>query len=173
MPYKKRRQRDTHTVYGLYKFSGAFSLTKQLIVKDEKMPVYEYRCNDCNIPFELRQKFSDPPADKCPQCGGTVRKLVSAASFSLKGAGWYGDGYGAKAEPAKPEGDTPAGTGDGDRAADAGAATEGVSPNAAPASTETTASPITQVETKSAAAVAPTPTKDKAEAKSSTSDVIA
>jgi putative FmdB family regulatory protein len=55
------------------------------------MPIYEYRCNACNIQFDLRQKFSDPPADRCPKCGGTVRKLVSAVSFSLKGAGWFGD----------------------------------------------------------------------------------
>ncbi len=74
------------------------------------MPVYEYCCNICNIQFELRQKFSDPPADKCPTCGGTVRKIVSAASFSLKGAGWYGDGYGTKAEPPQSESDSTAGS---------------------------------------------------------------
>lgn len=125
------------------------------------MPLYEYCCNACNIQFELRQKFSEPPANRCPKCGGTVRKLVSAASFSLKGAGWYGDGYGAKAEPTKSEGDTAAG---------AGAATEVVSTDAAPA--ETTASPATQapaptqVETKSAAVDTPTPTKEKTEVKS-------
>src|SRR6185369_1347277 len=125
------------------------------------MPVYEYRCDACNIQFDLRQKFSDPPADRCPECGGTVRKLVSAVSFSLKGAGWFGDGYGAKAESANPEGDTAAGT---------GTATEVLSTDAAPA--ETTASPAsqvsapTQVETKSKVAETPTITKDKAEVKS-------
>jgi putative FmdB family regulatory protein len=125
------------------------------------MPVYEYRCNTCNIQFELRQKFSDPPADRCPKCGGTVRKEVSAASFSLKGAGWFGDGYGAKAESTKSEVDTTAG---------AGVATEVVSTDAAPA--ETTASPATQasaptqMETKSTAAEAPTTARDKAEVKS-------
>jgi len=123
------------------------------------MPVYEYRCNACNIQFELRQKFSDPPEDRCPKCGGTVRKMVSAVSFSLKGAGWFGDGYGTKAEPTSSEGDT-----------DAVAATEVVSTDAAPA--ETTASPATQAsapaqtETKSTAAETPTTTKDKAEVKS-------
>ncbi len=126
------------------------------------MPVYEYLCNVCNIQFELRQKFSDPPADQCPKCGGTVSKMVSAASFSLKGVGWYGDGYGAKAEPTKSECETAAGT---------GAATEAVSTDAAPAA-ETTASPATQVsapaqmETKSKVVESPTPTKDKAEVKS-------
>jgi putative FmdB family regulatory protein len=97
------------------------------------MPVYEYRCDACNFQFELRQKFSDSPADRCPKCGGTVRKLVSAVSFSLKGAGWFGDGYGAKAESTSSEGDTVAGT---------GAATEVVATDAPPA--ETTASPASQ-----------------------------
>jgi putative FmdB family regulatory protein len=125
------------------------------------MPIYEYRCNSCNIQFELRQKFTDPPADKCPKCGGTVHKLVSAASFSLKGAGWYGDGYGAKIETTKSEGDTADG---------AGATTEVVSTDAA--QTETTASPApqasapAQVETKSTVAETPNTTKDKAEVKS-------
>jgi len=123
------------------------------------MPIYEYCCNVCNIQFELRQKFSDPPADRCPKCGGTVRKLVSAVSFSLKGAGWFGDGYGAKAESTNSEGDTSAGT---------GATTEVVSTDAAPA--ETTVSPATQssaptqMETKNTAAeVTTTTTKDKAD----------
>jgi putative FmdB family regulatory protein len=125
------------------------------------MPVYEYRCNACNIQFDLRQKFSDPPADRCPKCGGTVRKLVSAVSFSLKGAGWFGDGYGTKAESTKSEGDTGAGT---------GATTEVISTDAAPA--ETTASPAsqasapTQMEPKSNATETLTTTKDKAEVKS-------
>ena len=125
------------------------------------MPIYEYRCNSCNIQFELRQKFSDPPADNCPECGGTVRKLVSAASFSLKGSGWYGDGYGAKTEPSESEGDTVGG---------AGATTEVVSTDAV--QTETTALPAAQasapvqVETKSKVAETPNTTKDKAEVKS-------
>jgi putative FmdB family regulatory protein len=134
------------------------------------MPVYEYRCNACNIQFELRQKFSDPPADRCPKCGGDVSKMVSAVSFSLKGAGWFGDGYGygygTKAESTNSEGDTVAG---------GGAATEAVSKDAVPA--ETTVSPATQapaptqVESKSKAAETPTATKDKTEVKSKGTDI--
>jgi putative FmdB family regulatory protein len=127
------------------------------------MPIYEYRCNSCNIQFELRQKFSDPPAEKCPKCGGTVHKLVSAASFSLKGGGWYGDGYGAKVESTNSEGVNAAIAGAG--AAEAEATTAG-----APA--ETTVSPATQstaptqVETKSKVAETPKTTEDKTEVKS-------
>jgi len=127
------------------------------------MPIYEYRCNICNIQFDLRQKFSDPPADRCPTCGGTVRKLVSAASFSLKGGGWYGDGYGTSAEQAISEGATAA-----------EAAAETVSTGAAPAeakeSPATQVSAPAQVETKGAAAEAPAPAKEKAEVKSAKSE---
>ncbi|NVN93054.1 MAG: zinc ribbon domain-containing protein [Desulfuromonadales bacterium] len=65
------------------------------------MPVYEYRCDTCDHQFELRQKISDPPADSCPKCGGAVHKMVSTVAFSLKGGGWYAEGYGAKAEAPK------------------------------------------------------------------------
>jgi putative FmdB family regulatory protein len=57
------------------------------------MPLYEYQCKSCNNSFELRQKFSDPPASACPACGGEVEKLISQSGFALKGKGWYGDGY--------------------------------------------------------------------------------
>ena len=122
------------------------------------MPVYEYRCNVCNIQFELRQKFSDQPADQCPECGGTVRKIVSAVSFSLKGAGWFGDGYSTKTESTNSEGDATAGV---------EAATEVVSTDAVPV--ETAASPATQasapakMETKSKVDGTPTTIIDKAE----------
>lgn len=122
------------------------------------MPIYEYRCNTCNNQFELRQKFSDPPADFCPKCGGTVRKIVSSTSFSLKGAGWYGDGYGKKTESSKSEGEKAVGT---------EVATEAVSTDTT--QKETTALPATQssaptqMETKSSATEIPTTKKDKAE----------
>ncbi len=59
------------------------------------MPVYEYQCQSCGNQFELRQKFSDPPASECPTCKGEVKKLISSTAFSLKGGGWYNEGYGA------------------------------------------------------------------------------
>ncbi len=79
------------------------------------MPVYEYKCKACDNQFELRQKFSDPPASQCPQCGGEVEKLISTAAFSLKGGGWYAEGYGnsksksSDAAPSCPSGGSCAG----------------------------------------------------------------
>lgn len=54
------------------------------------MPIYEYKCGSCSHQFETIQKFSDEPLTECPACGAhTLKKLVSAAAFHLKGSGWY------------------------------------------------------------------------------------
>ncbi|MDT8441755.1 MAG: zinc ribbon domain-containing protein [Desulfuromonadales bacterium] len=59
------------------------------------MPVYEYKCHECGVVFEARQKFNDQPLTDCRECGGRVEKLISLGGFTLKGGGWYQQGYGA------------------------------------------------------------------------------
>lgn len=54
------------------------------------MPIYEYQCTNCDATLEALQKMSDAPRVDCPKCHKpALKKLVSAASFRLKGAGWY------------------------------------------------------------------------------------
>jgi putative FmdB family regulatory protein len=53
------------------------------------MPIYEYRCLSCHHEFEVRQKFSDDPIKKCPQCGKPVRKKIGAPGIMFKGSGFY------------------------------------------------------------------------------------
>src|SRR5689334_25094325 len=54
------------------------------------MPFYEYECENCKFYTELLQKVTDAPLKKCPSCGkSTMKKLVSAPVFRLKGGGWY------------------------------------------------------------------------------------
>jgi putative FmdB family regulatory protein len=60
------------------------------------MPLYEYQCDACRTRFERIQKFSDPPVDCCPSCGGTVRKLLSSPAIQFKGSGWYITDYAKK-----------------------------------------------------------------------------
>ncbi len=57
------------------------------------MPLYEYRCSKCEKTFEVIQKFADAPLTEHECCGGTVRRLMSAPSFHLKGSGWYATDY--------------------------------------------------------------------------------
>ncbi len=50
------------------------------------MPIYDFRCNDCNKTFELLVKTSTVPA--CPACASTqLEKMVSAPAppSQLKG----------------------------------------------------------------------------------------
>lgn len=54
------------------------------------MPIYEYRCDACGHEMDALQKLSDPPLTDCPACGSpSLKKLISAAGFRLKGGGWY------------------------------------------------------------------------------------
>lgn len=54
------------------------------------MPFYEYECSSCKHHLEAMQKISDAPLKKCPECGrNTLKRLMSAPAFRLKGGGWY------------------------------------------------------------------------------------
>ena len=54
------------------------------------MPIYEYKCTECDHTLEKLQKLSDDPLVDCPGCGKPgLEKLISAAGFRLKGGGWY------------------------------------------------------------------------------------
>lgn len=60
------------------------------------MPIYEYECRRCARRLEIMRRLSDPPLTECPECGGELRKLVSAPAFHLKGSGWYVTDYARK-----------------------------------------------------------------------------
>lgn len=54
------------------------------------MPIYEYRCQACSHELESLQAMSDDPLTDCPECGRPdLKRKISAASFRLKGSGWY------------------------------------------------------------------------------------
>ena len=73
------------------------------------MPIYEYECLQCGKRTELLQRMSDAPLAACPECGGEVRKLVSAPAVQFKGSGWYVTDYAGKkggGSSSKSEGNT-------------------------------------------------------------------
>lgn len=72
------------------------------------MPLYEYQCESCEHRFERIRKFSDPPVDTCPSCGGPVKKLFSSPAIQFKGSGWYITDYAQKSK--KPSGDAKSGS---------------------------------------------------------------
>src|SRR5437764_14773672 len=53
------------------------------------MPTYEYLCRECSHRFETWQKISDEPLTICPECGGTIRRVLYPAGIVFKGSGFY------------------------------------------------------------------------------------
>jgi len=63
------------------------------------MPIYDYKCNKCNIIFESIKPFDKSEASICPKCGKKAKKIFNPKNhsgtmkFILKGWGWANDGY--------------------------------------------------------------------------------
>ena len=53
------------------------------------MPTYEYLCRVCSHRFETWQKMTDDPLTTCPECGGTIRRVLFPAGVVFKGSGFY------------------------------------------------------------------------------------
>jgi len=70
------------------------------------MPFYEYECADCGQRVEVLQQISDEPLLQCPTCNAqSLRRLVSAAGFRLKGSGWYATDFKNKGTQAGEKGE--------------------------------------------------------------------
>jgi len=66
------------------------------------MPIYEYRCLKCGREFEVMQRITDPPLERCKYCSGRVERLISLTSFQLKETGWYVTDYKRRPSEDKP-----------------------------------------------------------------------
>ncbi len=67
------------------------------------MPIYEYRCSECQQLFEEWCKHveeGDAP-HACPICKGRAHRIMSNTSFALKGGGWYVTEYGSRRKEEK------------------------------------------------------------------------
>jgi len=59
------------------------------------MPTYEYECQKCGLCFEKFQNIKDKPINTCPECGGSVRRLLGTGTAVIfKGTGFYSTDYG-------------------------------------------------------------------------------
>ncbi|HZH33787.1 MAG TPA: FmdB family zinc ribbon protein [Pyrinomonadaceae bacterium] len=67
------------------------------------MPIYEYKCLNCENHLEIMQKISDEPLTECPNCNGKLEKQWSRTGFQFKGTGWYVTDYAGKGAEAKTE----------------------------------------------------------------------
>lgn len=64
------------------------------------MPIYEYKCAECEAHVEKMQKVTDEPLTVCEVCGGRLEKQWSLSGFQFKGAGWYVTDYSNKTKEA-------------------------------------------------------------------------
>lgn len=57
---------------------------------------YEYGCSSCGHTFEMDlpvDKRDDPTFGLCQKCDGSIRRILHAPPFKLKGDCWERDGY--------------------------------------------------------------------------------
>jgi putative FmdB family regulatory protein len=58
------------------------------------MPIYEYRCPNGHL-FELFQRMSDDPPEKCEVCAAApVERVLHPVAVHYKGSGFYTTDYG-------------------------------------------------------------------------------
>ena len=60
------------------------------------MPIYHYECKTCGAVETIRAKMSDDPPERLTTCDcedPQPEKVPVAGSFTLRGSGWYKDGY--------------------------------------------------------------------------------
>jgi len=80
------------------------------------VPTYEYQCEKCHRVFEVRQRITAPALSTCDVCGGHVKRLLSAAPFILKGAGWYVTDYPSESRKKAKEAEKSTSNGSADKA---------------------------------------------------------
>jgi putative FmdB family regulatory protein len=58
------------------------------------VPIYEYRC-PVGHTFEVFQRMSDPPDDRCEVCSASpVEKVLFPVAVHFKGSGFFSTDYG-------------------------------------------------------------------------------
>jgi len=56
--------------------------------------IYEYECKTCGI-FEVQQKLSDPPIEKC-KCGEEAVRIISQTNSHVGKKDWYSTDQGPR-----------------------------------------------------------------------------
>lgn len=54
------------------------------------MPLYTYRCKECEHEFDIRQSFSEDSLTDCPNCEKpALRKVINQVGVVFRGSGFY------------------------------------------------------------------------------------
>jgi putative FmdB family regulatory protein len=60
------------------------------------MMLHDYKCPECGVVEEKDHKWFEKPEVKCPLCQTIMYKMIGSAGFTLKGEGFYKEGYRGK-----------------------------------------------------------------------------
>jgi putative FmdB family regulatory protein len=89
------------------------------------MPIYEYRCPNGHL-FELFQRMSDTPPEKCEVCGAApVERVLHPVAVHYKGSGFYTTDYGKGSK-------RPGGSKDGDSSSGSSSSSDSGSSSSSP-----------------------------------------
>ena len=58
-------------------------------LREVRVPLYDYQCDHCGHRFEVRQGIKEDPLTVCPQCEGSIRRVIHPVGIVFKGSGFY------------------------------------------------------------------------------------
>lgn len=89
----------------------------------QRMPTYEYRCQQCGV-FEVEQRITEDPLKECPTCQQPVQRLISRnVNILFKGSGFHITDYRSSGYKAAAKQDS-SGSSGGESASSSGAKAE-------------------------------------------------
>lgn len=54
------------------------------------MPIYEYRCKDCNLTKTITRSFSEKEEEySCESCNSSLTRVYSSIGVTFNGSGFY------------------------------------------------------------------------------------
>ena len=67
------------------------------------MPAYDFRCQDCQVVFEVTRSIGDTDPVACPACGGDTKRVFSPVGVVFKGSGFHNTDYRKKPADTSPQ----------------------------------------------------------------------
>lgn len=53
------------------------------------MPLYDYKCDDCQEIFEIKKSFEDKSEERCKSCSTIMTRQLTVPAVQFKGKGFY------------------------------------------------------------------------------------
>jgi putative FmdB family regulatory protein len=101
------------------------------------VPRYDYACDVCGHRFEATHSITDDALSVCPECGGSLRRVIGAVGVAFKGSGFYRTDSRAAAKSRATSGKSSGGSAAGKSAGLASSSTPTDTPSTAPAPSAT------------------------------------